>query len=103
MRCEICGYDHKEIKKHWEYREGNEEEGLTYTILSHFYDGNILKQILNHAMSLRNPPFDLYLDTCMIETNECSHCFMEFLKTDDDRRRVEQQFYDQGIWIHKFF
>jgi hypothetical protein len=101
--CKDCGYNHKEIKKHWEYLGEIEDEGLTYTILSNIYDGRILKEILDHALSVKKPPFDLYLDTCFVDTHGCSTCFLEYLKMGEDRRRIEQQFYDLGISINEFF
>lgn len=39
----------------------------------------------------------------LLKTHGCSNCFLEYLKMGADRRRIEQQFYDQGISIHEFF
>jgi hypothetical protein len=103
LKCKDCGYDHKEIKKHWKYIGEIKDEGLTYMILSNIYDGKILKEILDHALSVQNPPFDLFLDTCFVETHGCINCFLGYLKMGEDRRRKEQQFYDKGISIHEFF
>ncbi|RXJ04432.1 hypothetical protein DS745_03335 [Anaerobacillus alkaliphilus] len=103
MKCDECGYDHKEVLKHWEYRGESNNDGFTYTILSNTYDGEILKEILSHSLSLHKPPFDLFIDTCVVETHGCKNCFLEYLRSAEERRRIEQQFFDLGITLHEFF
>ena len=103
MKCNGCGYDHEKQIKHWEFRGESEQGSLNYIILSNIFDGEILKEILDHATSLLDPPFYIYLDTCSVETHGCSTCFNEYLKMEEDRRRIEQLYLDKGITLNQFF
>ncbi|UTW69268.1 hypothetical protein KHA80_20550 [Anaerobacillus sp. HL2] len=59
-----------------------------------------LKKCSSHALSLHKPPFELFIDNCVLETHGCNNCFKEYLKNAEERKRIEQQFSDLGITLH---
>ena len=103
MKCLDCGYDHSELEKQWTYSGKSNDGGLIYTILSNFYDDEILGEILNHALSLQKPPYDLFLDTNIVETHGCNNCTMEQIKRRQVRRNMEKEFFEKRIALHDFF
>jgi hypothetical protein len=103
MKCEECGYDHTKLEKRWEYT-GEINSEYSYNILSNIYDIEVVKDILEHALSFQREPFEkaeVFIHTWRIDGLNCHTCSLTNFKLNMERDKVIDYYHEKGIRVYE--
>lgn len=96
MKCSECGYEHRQSAENWIFLENG-----NYQVKSNLFDGQILKEIVQHACSSNPLQKEIYIDTWIINTLSCTSCLLQNLR--HSKREIEQKYESEGLIINYYF